>query len=725
MEKNTEYARLVDILPESFPSVTKARICIVTQEFLGLNVNGGIGTFYTSLAEALANDGHQITVLYSGSANRSNDPTFLKCQEDCLIKGIEIACLPENWEFGSSKFSFRHRSFKVMRWLEQRDGAFDIVHFPDWEGMGYYPTLLKHQGFALQTTLLVVGLHGPTLWSMDSVRLLNDLRMLDFDFMEAESVRLADVVYGHNRYMVDWVLKQGWAVPKRVYIQQNVVLQSRPETPLILKHPPVTELVFFGRREERKGLGLFCDALERSRLHQRKDICVTFLGKDSFVGGVPSKAYIRGRTKAWRCALKLLTPLRVEDTLAYLSEAGRLAIIPSLIENSPYTVVECLASGIPFLASNVGGIPELIAPEDRDRVCIALRTDAFAQAMREAVAEGVRPARASFDFEKNKTQWCAWHSVLAEQARNQPSVPPVAKASPFVSVVLVHFNRPAYLRQALQSLEKQAYKNFEVILVDCGSTLPAAVALLKALEDDFAPRKWRIVYDQDRYLGAARNLGVRHALGEYVLFMDDDNYARPEEVSTFVAVAQRTGADILTCANENFFSDNAPNPEKSGSHIWLPLGPATAAGVFDNVFGDANALVKKSSFEAIGGFSEDFGVGNEDWEFFAKAVLAGFRLEVIPRVLFWYRRHELRMSNVTQTERSLLRSLRPYVAASQKDIGKVILLAAGYAQKGSVNPLSESGIHPLELIRMGMIGMWTGAVRHFLRWLHYPFQRQA
>ena len=81
------------------------------------------------------------------------------------------------------------------------------------------------------------------------------------------------------------------------------------------------------------------------------------------------------------------------------------------------------------------------------------------------------------------------------------------------------------------------------------------------------------------------------------------------------------------------------------------------------------------------------------------------------------------MSNVTQTERSLLRSLRPYVAASQKDIGKVILLAAGYAQKESASLLSESAMHPLELIRMGVIGMWTGAVCHFLRWLHYLFQR--
>ena len=47
---------------------------------------------------------------------------------------------------------------------------------------------------------------------------------------------------------------------------------------------------------------------------------------------------------------------------------GTLAVMPSLQDNSPNTVYECLEHGIPFIASNVGGVPELIAPEDHARV---------------------------------------------------------------------------------------------------------------------------------------------------------------------------------------------------------------------------------------------------------------------------------------------------------------------------------------------------------------------
>ena len=64
--------------------------------------------------------------------------------------------------------------------------------------------------------------------------------------------------------------------------------------------------------------------------------------------------------------------------------------------------------------------------------------------------------------------------------------------------------------------------------------------------------------------------------------------------------------------------------------LWLPLGGAAAVGVFRNGFGDTNSLIKKKSFEALGGFIEDYGVGHDDWEFFARALLAGLKLRVIP-----------------------------------------------------------------------------------------------
>src|SRR5581483_10923551 len=97
----------------------------------------------------------------------------------------------------------------------------------------------------------------------------------------------------------------------------------------------------------------------------------------------------------------------------------------------------------------------------------------------------------------------------------------------------------------LESLKAQDYSNFEVIVVDDGSTLPAAVAYLEELEPEFATRGWRILRQENRYPGAARNNAARHARGEYLLFMDDDNFAKPHEISRFVQVARRTGADLL------------------------------------------------------------------------------------------------------------------------------------------------------------------------------------
>ena len=82
----------------------------------------------------------------------------------------------------------------------------------------------------------------------------------------------------------------------------------------------------------------------------------------------------------------------------------------------------------------------------------------------------------------------------------------------------------------------------------------------------------------------------------------------------------------------------SPPPDaEPTSERWLPLGDAAALGVFRNVFGDASALVRREAFEALGGFTEDANVGHEDWELWARAVLRGYKLQVVPEALYWYR----------------------------------------------------------------------------------------
>ena len=123
---------------------------------------------------------------------------------------------------------------------------------------------------------------------------------------------------------------------------------------------------------------------------------------------------------------------------------------------------------------------------------------------------------------------------------------------PLVSVCLATFNRPSLLAQALESLRCQDYPNFEVLLVDDGSDEPDALVFLDQLEPEFKAKGWRIIRQENNYVGAARNNGARHARGEYLLFMDDDNYAEPHEISTFVKAATYSRADVLTCAIKRF-----------------------------------------------------------------------------------------------------------------------------------------------------------------------------
>ncbi len=173
--------------------------------------------------------------------------------------------------------------------------------------------------------------------------------------------------------------------------------------------------------------------------------------------------------------------------------------------------------------------------------------------------------------------------------------------------------------------------------MDDGSTLPAAVAYLDALEPEFAARGWRILRQENLLSGAARNNAARHATGEYLLFMDDDNVAKPHEISRFIHVANRTGADILTCFIEVIQGDDPIHIDQIPHSLSLCLGDSLAVGAFYNCHGDTNALVRRDSFLAIGGFTEDWGYNHEDKELYARAIFKGLRLLVVPEALFLYR----------------------------------------------------------------------------------------
>ncbi len=676
--------------PQAFPSLPifprkdatrptrPVRVCIASPEFIGPTRNGGIGTAYTSLARSLAKAGHDVTCLYV-DARGLNQDEMQKWVENYRRDGINLVPLPEvKKPFLERPIHFT-KPYEVYHWLKQNDN-FDVIHFSEWQAPGYYTILAKRQGMAFGRSLICLGLHGMLEWIKEANQeYIQDVCELEQDYMERQCVAQCDCLCSPSNYLINYIGSRGWQLPEKCFVQQYVLPQSARNA---LAQDPgglrtVDEVVFFGRLETRKGVALFCDAMDQLPPEAARKIkMVSFLGREATVCEMPGKEYIQRRARNWTWKTEIISDKNQIEACAFLQSPHRLAVIPSLMENSPNTVYECLGSQIAFLASRVGGIPELISPDDVDRVCFEPNPKALAPMVATALLNGFKPARMAVDPDVNEKAWAAWHEGVAELAPTTPkSIEPTLW--PKVSLCLTTFNRPTLLRQAVESVLDITYSNLEVVLVDDGSTKPEALAYLAQIKPEFDKRGWQIVRQENRYLGAARNTAARNATGEYLLFMDDDNVAEPHEVTVFAKAAVNSGADIVACGMKHFTGDEPPNRKEGPKTVWLPMGGSRAVGVFDNCLGDANSIVRRSVFFAAGGYTEDRNLSFEDWEFHARVVLKGYKLTVVPEFLFWYRICADSVMRTTSQYRNRMRALRPYLQDAPEAFRPLVKLVQG------------------------------------------------
>lgn len=112
---------------------------------------------------------------------------------------------------------------------------------------------------------------------------------------------------------------------------------------------------------------------------------------------------------------------------------------------------------------------------------------------------------------------------------------------PLVSVVVPFYNVELYIEQCLRSIMKQTYKNIEILCVDdCGKDSSRAIIEKLSKEDT---RIKIIKHKQNKGLGGARTTGLKQAKGEYLLFIDSDDWIELDCVETVVDIMNKTGVD--------------------------------------------------------------------------------------------------------------------------------------------------------------------------------------
>ena len=621
------------------------RICIATPDILGPIKNGGIGTAFHHLARLLAAWRHEVVIAYV-NYNAADAAQMAEARALYARHGVAFEPIVPRPAAESALARVPAPAWTLLDWLRARERPFDIVHVPDWHGLGYGALLAKSLGLAFGATHFVVTGHSPSLWATEGSRqLVHTEAELGWVFMERRSVELADTFISVSAHLIEWMRDAGYALPARAFVWPNSFPLPDPSPAGAAARAardgaPLEEVVFFGRLEPRKGLLLFIDAVDRLVRRGRAPARVTFLGARS--PRIDGPGLIRRAARQWPAEVRTITDADAPTAVAHLAQPGRLAVIPSLQDNCSMAVLECLQAGIPFVAADSGGTPELIDPDDHARALVAPDYIALGDRLAELDAAPLRAVRPRRGFDCVLDVWQRWHAQTAPFAGSAERFAARARsasaATPPVTVCFVHHERPALIRMAAESVLAQDYPNFDAVLVDDGSESPAALAALEKVEADFAARGWRVVRQENRYVGAARNTAARAARGEWLLFLDDDNVLFPDAISRLVRAARFVGADCMPAASICFTGNGDPRADTAalGTPIRF-LGAARAWSHFANVVGDACALVRRDVFEAAGGFTEEYRVGLDDLALYNRLIRDGRRVEPLPDPVYYYR----------------------------------------------------------------------------------------
>ncbi len=659
------------------PAVRNRRVGLVVTELLGLVKTGGIATATTHMAIVLARAGYDVECLYCGwtdEMDRDWAPLYREA-------GVQIRWLDRSHNVAPAAVADSYRLYHQLK-----DDEFDVLVFQDWQGLGFFSATAKRAGLAFANTRLVHIVHGPVDWLDEanrSVEVTTETQTVAL--LERRSAELADTIVGPSRYLVGWMANQGWRLPEDqrfipYFTAGHLDDLDRDATSGGRRGgDALTEIVFFGRLEERKGVRVFVDALNRIGADRLAGLTVTFLGRDAMFTHDDVLALFTAEV-AEAAGVRFLSNLDQRQARAHLASPGVVAVIPSLLDNSPNVVYECVEDRIPFLVSSGGGSGELVAEDDREWCVFDPTGPALAETLGRVVDRRTTPSAPRPAF-NGRASFVAWTELI--DADVEPRLAATIDAdAPLVTVVVPVFNQFESVKHTLDSIARQDYPNIEIVVVDDGSTAAGAERAL----DEIAQWPWgrdlRVIRQENRYLGAARNTGVREARGHFVAFVDDDDVLDRRYVSQLVTAALTSGAPVVTSAIAMYPTDDlGPLPAAGHDGTFAFLGSeAVHLGMAYNTFGGAAMLVERQALLDCGGFHEHHGVGHEDWALLARLALRGTEIVAIPEHGYKYRVRRGSMIRITSTYLNMQPVFDAYDDVVPTTLRPLIRLARGQTE---------------------------------------------
>jgi glycosyltransferase involved in cell wall biosynthesis len=221
-----------------------------------------------------------------------------------------------------------------------------------------------------------------------------------------------------------------------------------------------------------------------------------------------------------------------------------------------------------------------------------------------------------------------------------------------VSIVIPCYNQAHYLPDAIESSLSQTYKEIEVIVVNDGSHDSTS---------DVAKRYKgvKLIEKENGHLSSARNAGIKAATGQYILPLDADDMIEPEFIEKTIPYLK--DYDIVSTWLKTFGTEN----RTWGSSVLEPKYQHFRQKNHINCC----SLFKKSMWKTVKGYDEFMKEGFEDWDFWRRCTRLGYKVRIVPKYLFLYRKHGRSMFTEAMEKRD---KLIDYIRRKESLTGELI-----------------------------------------------------
>jgi glycosyltransferase involved in cell wall biosynthesis len=204
-----------------------------------------------------------------------------------------------------------------------------------------------------------------------------------------------------------------------------------------------------------------------------------------------------------------------------------------------------------------------------------------------------------------------------------------------ISVIIPAYNQGHYLGEAIQSVIDQTYPDFELVVVDDGSTDKTAQVACS-----FSDPRIRYIHQENRGLSAARNTGILRSSGEYLTFLDSDDLFVADKLETLLNAMQRD-PELGFVAGQAVLIDENALPLGKVFDTPLPENPAHL--LLWNPLHVCSVMMRRDWQKKVGLFDESLHA-YEDWDMWLRLARAGCRMGWVPHPVSLYRFHTRQMT---------------------------------------------------------------------------------